>query len=546
MRKKAGAVLLAISMIASLVACGSPEPSKDVVQSGDVVQNEDVGNEAKEEQSEPVQLTMMVFDRGDMSVEYGTPIDNKWENLIQDAALEAVNVNLERIAVPRTGSDDKIQTLMAAGDEPDIFLTYEQPKFVEWATEGYLADLTEYMKTEAGQKIINQVGQDTVDYWTIDGKIYAVSGTRAAAAMYCSFIRKDMLDKVGVELDTKDGHYVMTPSQLFDALTKIKEAGLCDYPYGIYNDYTYWCPVEGAFYSDEPIDTLENLNGILNGDSFIADGRKEAIRFWNKCYNAGLIHPDFALYNTDQLAEMVSTGTAAFWSRDYSGYLAKNKPFDSLYQVAPDAEIVAVEIIQENGGSSHYEKYSIIPSYCLISSDCEDVEAALEVIAYMLTDEKMHVLTHHGVEGEHYNLDDNGNYVIIDAEYNSKDRVSVGDLNMLMHNDPCSYGLVGEEYAKVKYGSFYELLDKRIIDAFVDSYDISISEGKYAPVPINTSLDAQVKWASSLEENMDNLYIGSVMAASDKFDEVYDNYYQIYMEEGGKQLIEEKIDFLSK
>ena len=76
----------------------------------------------------------------------------------------------------------------------------------------------------------------------------------------------------------------------------------------------------------------------------------------------------------------------------------------------------------------------------------------------------------------------------------------------------------------------------------LDGQKISISEGKFVIPAINNTVNASIDFAAELNENSDNLWIGSVTAPADKFDEVYDNYFQVFMKEGGEQRAQERLD----
>lgn len=548
MRKKIVSMLLCVSVLISLCACGSEKQSDTTESSLEKVESSSSKADSSElEKEEPATITVELYDRGTIPAEYGTVTDNKWVDYFKEAALEEANIDLEYMAVSRSDDAAKLQVLLAAGNEPDIFFCYEQTNFVTWASEGYLADLTEYLDTEAGQKLIDAVGQENVEVGTINGKTYAIAGPRAYTGLACNFLRKDLFDQVGVELDTMDGHYVITPTQLYDALIKIKEAGLVEYPFGMFGVLGYQVAVEGAFYSKSPADTVENLSEILEGNSFITEGRKEAIRFWNKCYNDGLINPDFILYNEDNLREMIGAGETAFWSTRQDGYTGVGECVDALYHSNPDAEIVAVELIQENGEHANYKKYGANDAYIMISSACEDVEAAIELLSWFATSEKAHLYTSHGIEGEHYALDENGHFVAINAEYTAKDRIGVKDLNMMFRNDKCLFGIDEAEIAEIKYATTKDALAKQsVIQTYTDALKIAQGEGRYAETPINTLLTAQDEWRSALAENMNKLYFNSIIAPSNQFDAVYDEAYQLYMDEGGRQLIEEKLEYLKQ
>ncbi len=538
MKKRILAALLCVSMVFSMAACGSDgdaqKSSENVAVSEESKTSETVPAEVE---AEPVTIVVEVYDRGNMNETYGTCTDNKWVKLFQEAVLEELNIDLQYMAIPRSGDATQLQTLMAAGNEPDIFYTYSADQFVKWANEGVLADLTPYMDSEAGKKIEQALGEDVLKYGIVDGKQYAVNGIRDNLGNYASFVRKDMFDAVGAELGELNGHYAITPSELEAALIKIKEAGLCDYPMALMNAPQKYCQIEGAFLEDASVDSedaIKNANSVF----FNIDGDKEAFRYLNRCYNEGLINPDFALFKDENIKEMVSAGKAAYWGCNYWNYAAEA---EALYSAEPDAEIVAVEVIQEDGTPARYTCNTAVSAYGMVSTECENVEAALSLMHWFLTSETAHLLAWHGVEGEHYKADADGDYVVIDADYNTADRIAVNDLNLFLNADKCS-GYGTDDFERVYRKQNEGVQDARIVQASIDGYHIATSEGKFATPVVNASISALSEYAVELTENKDNLVVGSIMAPIDKFDETYDAYLKIYMDEGGSQVAEERLN----
>ena len=552
MKRKALAMMMCVCMAASLAACGNEKGTESSTgkDNAQAASTESGSKEDKSEGSSDYTVTVEVFDRGNISGDYGTVLDNRWSNLLKDTAKEEAGISYDYFAIPRSEEVPKLQTLLAAGDEPDIFYTYDQKAFVNWANSGYLADLTDYIEsTEAGKVIKEKLGEDNIEAGKINGSLYALCGKRNNLAFFSGFARKDMLDAVGVTMDTKDGHYVMTPSQLKDALNKIKAAGLCDYPYGFLYDEICTKPIEGAFYKEIPYETIDNLQGILDGNSFIDEGRKETIRFLNECYNDGLINPDFALLERANLEESVASGTVAFYtacSWYYQDKEGQNGQMEALLAENPDAEYVAVEIVHEDETSAYYQTYSPVQAYGMISADCEDIEAALNLVAWFLSSDNAHMYANHGIEGENYTLSESGIPVAIDPDYNGKTRINTSDLNMFTVSDPCWAGLSKEEYEKAYTETKNDNRSESVIQCSIDARNIALSEGKYIPTVFNAEFEANIQWGTSIEENTANLYVQSIMTSKDTFDKVYDECYQIYMDEGARELIEEKIDFLKQ
>lgn len=543
MKRKALSVILALTMLASVfTGCAKEaEPSKETTQAVEETKEESTEEApAEEEKGEPVTLTMEIYDRGNMSEEYGTPIDNKWVDLFKEKALEELNINLEYVAVPRTGDSDQIQLMMSAGNEPDIIHTYGQDYFLNWVEQELVADLSEYITGDIEKELMEGLGEEVLAAGKVDGKQYSINQKSYELTRSVSQIRKDLLDEVGVELRMVDGQYVITPSELLDAMTKIKEAGLCEYPVWIDAEldsagrssagYYTMEGFAGAFLKD--VTEEEVLNGLCNTEEF-----KEGVRYMNTLYNAGLINPDFALYAGAERKEAVIAGDWAFFHAKTIGYPTN---YTEMYKSFPDAEIVLVHLVHEDGSMPEYLRASAAGAYLMVSSNCENVEAAVKLLNWLANDEDAHLLCSHGIEGENYYLEDGMKLTTPEmAEYNKTDRISCSDLNMYMNF--CSCFRDRETWEKQYATSSANTQNSKSIDFRVQYESYGNREGNFMLPVINEVIETAVDYTVELTENFQNLMLGSIVAAPDKFDEVYDNYLEIYLEEGGAAEGEERL-----
>ena len=272
---------------------------------------------------------------------------------------------------------------------------------------------------------------------------------------------------------------------------------------------------------------------------YLLDGTKEAFRYLNNCYNSGLINPDFPLFGQTELGEQIASGQVAFFA--YTFYSLESY-MDALHNAEEDAEIVAVELIHEDGSPAYYATATGVGAYCMVSNTCENVEAALKLIHWFMTSETAHLITQHGTEGEHFEVVD-GVYTVIDAEYNKVDRVRCNDLNIALNSDPC---WSDEAYLALSEKEVQNSYHAKTAQARIDGTALSWSEGKFQFPAVNTVIQASTDYAVELAENADNLINESIMTTVDKFDEVYDNYYEIYMNEGGSQYAEEALAFYNR
>ena len=163
MKKKLLSVLLAGSMVLSLAACGSGD-SGSTPQDSTATQQTDTTTEpaqnttaaedsASNAAADPTngelvdgkfvdtrKITVEVYDRG--NDDGSDPTNNNYTKWIKEQMLERHNVEVEFVAVPRWTEVEQINNLLAAGDAPDICLTYDYPTVLTYANMGGVLDLS--------------------------------------------------------------------------------------------------------------------------------------------------------------------------------------------------------------------------------------------------------------------------------------------------------------------------------------------------------------------------------------------------------------------
>ena len=169
MKKKLLSVLLAGSMVLSLVACGngdSGNATQDSSQTTDTATEApaDTAQDTTEEETPAAEdtvadptngevvdgkfvdtrkITVEVYDRG--NDDGSDPTNNNYTKWIKEQMLERHNVEVEFVAVPRWTEVEQINNLLAAGDAPDICLTYDYPTVQTYANMGGVLDLSSYV-----------------------------------------------------------------------------------------------------------------------------------------------------------------------------------------------------------------------------------------------------------------------------------------------------------------------------------------------------------------------------------------------------------------
>ena len=252
---------------------------------------------------ETTTIRVMVWDRGDAPAG-GSAEQNKMPEYINEQIAD-LGIQVEFVATPRSGSEDVINTWMAGGTAPDIIFTYDQGVFINFATKGGLADLSEAYETIG--TTIQEYVDDVQNMGNIDGHQYALLSKRGAAyPRHTAYIRQDWLDELGLDMPT-------TKEELIDVLYKFKEEKPDCIPWAMNGrmdtEKTYLNFV-GSY-----VDFEDEKDEYVYSEGYIImhDGALEGIKELNKLYNDGIIGKDFATDTDESLFKSaVASGKVGF------------------------------------------------------------------------------------------------------------------------------------------------------------------------------------------------------------------------------------------
>lgn len=491
-------------------------------------------SQENKKKKESIPLTIEVYDRNAVrTVEYGSVSDNRWTEQIKKRVKQELGIEVQFRAVHRNA---EVQELKQQAEEGlDIFFTYDEMEFQTLAQDGVTADLTEELN-QKDSRIRDLLGDEILGYGQIDGRQYAVNGKRLTTPLLCSYIRRDWLEELGIELPEKDGHYYMTPSQLKEALLAMKENGYCQYPYGFLADYRCIQPIEGAFVTQASVRSEVEKSQTLGNYLCGMDGDRGAWEFLNQCYLQELISPEFIRKDQDDLQKEIAEEECGFWSYLQWGFMEKGSAFTQIYEKNPEADIQPIEICHEDTTPAYYQKYRPIAAYVMISSSCKQIPEALKYIEWLLSEEA-HILLWHGIQGEHWNYDETGAIQPIDSEYNYKSRIDVLDLDMLLLDDPCLSG----DHGDAALMQFVEIQkDPCCFKQYIEAGKIATGEGKWEVPYSGRIIESEILYKDVIEKNLEQFTVKCIMAKEDHFDAVYHAALKQLMVEGGQQVLDEK------
>ena len=197
--KKFFALLLALTMVLSLVACGG---SNDAAE-------ETTDDAATEETAEKVTLDVI-------AAQYGTQTADWWKGFEADFEAAYNNIDLVVDVVSWNDIYTVVNTRVANGEAPDIL---NIDVFADYQADGLLLPAQDYVSEETYAKFYPSF----LDQSVVDGTVWAIPDLASARAMYYN---KDILDAAGVAVPT-------TWDELTAACEAIKAYNPEIYPWGV-------------------------------------------------------------------------------------------------------------------------------------------------------------------------------------------------------------------------------------------------------------------------------------------------------------------------
>src|SRR5690606_3258443 len=313
-------------------------------------------------------ITVEVYDRGNPGG--SPPEDNAFTDFIKEGMLRDHNVRVTFVPIPRGTEVEVINARLAAGDAPDVAVTYRDPTVQTYANMGGVIDLAPYL--EKYKDVLPNLWEllgDTNIYWNRDpntGRVWAIEALLFQNKRINTFVREDWLKKLGLpEPRTLEEFENMLRAFRDNAeLLLGPEMAHEMIPFSISQDVGWRADHLLMSFVPESLTDKEMFIYGFDDRHFLFPGYKEGVRKLNQWYHEGLIWPDFALYPPGDPTEdnnMKKGVVGAFihnWDYPYrNGEDSIHVALQRL--VGPEAAFIAVEPFPNDAGI--YRKFLSAP-----------------------------------------------------------------------------------------------------------------------------------------------------------------------------------------
>jgi len=486
-------------------------------------------------------ITVEIYDR---SNDGGSkPEDNFYTDFIKEGMLRDHNVEVTFVPVPRWRETDVLNNLLAAGDAPDICVTYSYPTIQTYANMGGVIDLAPLLEEYKPMltNLWDLLGDNNI-YYNQDpttGTVWAIEAIRAQVPRINTFVREDWLKKLNLnEPTTLEEFENMLYAFKDNAELLLGKDADKIVPFSLSFDVGW--TASNLLMSFVPDATSDKDLFIYGFDDrgLMWPGAKEAVRKLNEWYNAGLIWEDFYLYREGDTTE------ANMMKAGYVGSMMQN--WDNPYRdgdqgihgtlrkmVGSEAVFVAIDPFPNDAGKYKKLTYSAVDRKVFFPSSNKEPVASLLYLDWISKLENRRFLQI-GEEGVTHEVMPDGAIKTI-AATGEKIMNSVNNLDYTITINGLDLGDFDLTTRSIALG--YAGVDARFIQK---AFNTAMNDG-FAPKHFNVGeIKAEAGMGQVLKDKRDILLAQAVTCKPEEFDAVWDAGYQDYLNSGGQAIIDER------
>ena len=553
MKKKIVSILLACTMAVTLAACGDEAATTQPSDNGTTQSTENKEPEKSEEPTselvdgkfaETRQITVEIYDRGNDGG--SDPENNMYTEYIKKGMLEEHNVEVTFKKVPRWTEVDDINNLLAAGEAPDICVTYSYPTILTYASMGGVIDLSSYVDDYKDElpNMWNWLGETNI-YWDKDpqtGTLWAIEGKRAEQQRIVTFVRQDWLDKLNMKAPTTTQEFEdMLIAFRDNAETLLGADADKMIPFSTSYDIGWRASNLIESFVDPDITDKEFYIHGFDDRMVTQTSTKEAIRLLNKWYNAGLMWKDFALYGSGDTTE------DSYMKAGYVGAFTHNwdYPFrngeDSINsnlkrQVGEDAKFVAVDCFTNSEGKHAKWMYSSAGDRKIFFPTTNDEPLASMLYIDFISKPETIAYLQMGDEGVTHTVLESG-AIQLQAATGDAIQNSGKNIDYTITCNGTNYGDAELATKSITYG--YSGIDPELV---AQADKVARNDG-ISPKNVNVGeIEAEAGVGDTLSAKRDQIYDNAVVASEADFDKVWDQFMADYLSAGGQAIMDERTE----
>ncbi|MBO4750532.1 MAG: extracellular solute-binding protein [Lachnospiraceae bacterium] len=550
MKKKILSVLLAMTMVASLAACGkggnASEESTGApsIDASKIEEAKEAGKDFENGKfKETKKIVVEIYDRGNDGG--SDPENNLYTDYIKKGMLEDHNVEVTFKKVPRWTEVDEINNLLAAGTAPDVCVTYSYPTIQTYANMGGVIDLAPYVEQYKSDlpNLWDWLGETNI-YWDRDpktGTLWCVEAKLAVSNRVITFVRQDWLDKLGLKAPTTKAEFEsMLVAFKDNASTLLGKDADKMVPYSVSYDVGWRAATLIESFLDPAMSDKEYYVNGFDDRKLTENGTKEGVRLLNKWYNMGLMWNDFAQYGSGDTTEddMMKAGFVGAFTHNWD-YPYRNGD-DSINanlkrNVGADAKFVAIDPFEDKNGTHTKFVSGPIDRKVFFPATNDEPLASLLYLDWISDPEHIQYLQI-GDEGVTHDVTADGAIQVKSATGNA---IMNSGMNIDYTITVNGLKLTTEELTNKSRALNYPGIPAEEV---VNSHKIANTDLRVGKNVNVGAIEAEEGIGDTLSQKRDIAYDKAVVASVADFDKVWDEELKNYLSAGGQAIIDERTE----
>ena len=550
MKKKILSVLLAMTMVASLAACGkggnASEESTGApsIDASKIEEAKEAGKDFENGKfKETKKIVVEIYDRGNDGG--SDPENNLYTDYIKKGMLEDHNVEVTFKKVPRWTEVDEINNLLAAGTAPDVCVTYSYPTIQTYANMGGVIDLAPYVEQYKSDlpNLWDWLGETNI-YWDRDpktGTLWCVEAKLAVSNRVITFVRQDWLDKLGLKAPTTKAEFEsMLVAFKDNASTLLGKDADKMVPYSVSYDVGWRAATLIESFLDPAMSDKEYYVNGFDDRKLTENGTKEGVRLLNKWYNMGLMWNDFAQYGSGDTTEddMMKAGFVGAFTHNWD-YPYRNGD-DSINanlkrNVGADAKFVAIDPFEDKNGTHTKFVSGPIDRKVFFPATNDEPLASLLYLDWISDPEHIQYLQI-GDEGVTHDVTADGAIQVKSATGNA---IMNSGMNIDYTITVNGLKLTTEELTNKSRALNYPGIPAEEV---VNSHKIVNTDLRVGKNVNVGAIEAEEGIGDTLSQKRDIAYDKAVVASVADFDKVWDEELKNYLSAGGQAIIDERTE----
>ena len=477
------------------------------------------------------EITVLAWDRGIIPTEQGTIENNWWTQYVNDN-MAKLGIKVRYVPVPRAQESQKLPTMLAAGDAPDVCFSYDKALYGLYVKNGALLDYTNLIN-RYGKNIKKQFSKEDLALGKMNGRIYSIVYQSVSTAD-TTWIRKDWLDKLGMKEPTNPTEFYNMlkafkendPGKVGDNLIPFAFSGSNLYPFGV-----WYGTVLGGFLKDPP-----SKNQLFEQVYPMWPQTKDCMKFLNKLYNEKLL-TDRYLLDKDAVLFQQDFSRGVIGSMVHFAHWPYHSAFSNMYENlqknVPEAQLVSTFPWKHEQSKENYiELIRNAPfGYMWFSpKTAKHPDLVMKYLDWLAGDEACWTAWF-GQKGVDYQLNDGIPVPIDDAKY--KKRVPwIGSQYNTLRNP---FIQQPQQYIKRQAMDF----NAKYRQQFIKETVAGNKAIKYYQPWLTVPTPVSDKLTASLARSWEYLEVKIITAPADQFDTVFDDAIKQYRQAGGDEVAKE-------